>query len=1843
MCQWALRLSLALCLLLLLGAGSRAFAAATLGNGARMQVLGIGTAALLGGDLTDPENDGNESAGPTDPSWNWKSISSNAEPGFGGGEYSFNVFDNVGEGGGNNKWCCGEPVTASTLAANPLHITVQLHERHRLTHFTITSGNDTVARDPRDWQILGSNDGYTFEPIFTQTHTNATSSTSTSSSLWGADRNEVIKFTLDSPSRPYTYFRFQCTATYSTPPLATATAFFQITEIEYFGLPGGALTIELLGTGTAALLKGDVTDPDNNGNKAAGPTDPSWNWASITSNNKPAFGDDGAFNLFDNAVDGSTNKWCCDDATAANPLSATVEFPRGLILTHFTITSADGDPSGDPTKFQILGSNDGMTFTPIYTRDSATSLWTARNQVVRIDLENPSPLYKFICYEATETPGPTHQLAEIEYFGKFVGLDNPVPSDIAAGASFALLQVTDGADTKLAPQTVQLLIDGQAAATTLDKVGTVTTITHTRSPLFASGSTHTWAFTAYDDAGNRLTRSGSFTVAAYTTINAAYALASADTAKRGFRARVHQMDIYRNPATGLVPNAERQIANGYIDPVTAAPYVNGADLSTAGPDGRIEIPGVVNWNSTEGSSSGAFPNDEPVPGIPGFGVSPADRYVVSIETILELKAGISYRFAVNSDDGFRLSFGWGPGDVGGTQLGTAGDRSFAESTMDVIVPADGFYPVRLMYWETGGGDGCEFYTVKIGTGERILINDPNNPNAVKAYQDSPVSRPYVSRTLPTVNYGYAFADQDVVIDITDGVIPLNAGSVILRINNVDQTVTATKAGNVTTVRRASSLSNLLFSGANNVTLVYAYTSGGNPVSVTNTWAFNVPAYTWPIPAANKVLTSQVSGAGFSVKVHQIDRSGDANQGNGGRYSGQGGSGNNMPRPEIQFASGYINLANNQPYPNLAVPGPNADKSYDILDVLNWNSGTGGAAANAGIFNADIAVPGLPGGGTSGSTAIGLDNIAYEITTYLELKAGAHIFGINVDDGWMCLSAPNPRDTLGTLLGFRNAPGGQNGNPVHNPNAAFNVIVTEDGIYPFRILFWQGGGGVNLEFLQVDRQTGTQILINDLGGNYPSVVANPGNTISSITAYNVYSGPTRPWIKFSVYPMPYIGVTNPRVNAGAAVTLWQNQHQQSGPGPITVKVGSGNPADIANDAPTIRPFGDAIGAVVADLGSGAVGMVLDGANVTPTVTDIPNSTDKLVLYTPATPLSSSSNHIAGLVYARTTNYWIFNVITNVSVPVGAAVPYTRLDPNKIGFRAKVVQSTSARPAGNTVAAAEAQLTGTPANVAIPGPAVDGSYILTNIINLNDRKNTGGSGVEIGNFQSSRTGTPDDPVPGIPGTGAALDNIAAEIFAYLDLPAGYQKFGINGDDGWRVQIGTPGQTSGTVLFSIDRGAGARDIPFAFITPAAGLYPIRLVWYEGGGDGNVEFFSYGSNNEKIPINDRRNANAIKAYYDVIPVPTVAITGPTNGTIHPVFPTNITITADASILNDSIVKVEFFSGTIKIGEATSAPYSIVLSNVPEGRYALTAKATAANGFSTVSAPVRITVGIPVIVNVVETGGDNEATDTVTAKWTGVTFINGVANEPIPNTAASDPYTVEYFVNEAPAFVDRNHQWEGASSTLPLPAYLVGAEYIMSGNDNRDNTAYKLDITLSVDALVYLLIDNRLGEGNNADPPNYPNWLGDRSGTNSAPDGLPDMAWVVQQGWQPVTNGLNRTGNAAWPDEVGVDESADADIDQWSSVYVKRMPAGTFSIYQADNHGQNMYGVVVRRVPAVAPVFAVPVLNRDGTVTISWTGTGTLEETSSLASPITWTPAANQANPQTVTATGTKFYRLRQ
>ena len=186
---------------------------------------------LLGGDLTDPEDDGTESetifangdVGQTaGTNFNWVSITANAEEyfgDFGGSEGSFDMFDNL-TGGGQNKLCCGgAPVFATVEFENPVS----------LTHFTLTSSNDTPARDPLDFQIQGSNDGINFETIYERID---------SASIWGATRNQTARIDLPSASNPYKFIRYDVTR--------TGGSNHALAEIEYFGEAGSLAPLEVI-------------------------------------------------------------------------------------------------------------------------------------------------------------------------------------------------------------------------------------------------------------------------------------------------------------------------------------------------------------------------------------------------------------------------------------------------------------------------------------------------------------------------------------------------------------------------------------------------------------------------------------------------------------------------------------------------------------------------------------------------------------------------------------------------------------------------------------------------------------------------------------------------------------------------------------------------------------------------------------------------------------------------------------------------------------------------------------------------------------------------------------------------------------------------------------------------------------------------------------------------------------------------------------------------------------------------------------------------------------------------------------------------------------------------------------------------------------------------------------------------------------------------------------------------------------------------------------------------------------------------------------------------------------
>jgi hypothetical protein len=92
---------------------------------------------------------------------------------------------------------------------------------------------------------------------------------------------------------------------------------------------------------------------------------------------------------------------------------------------------------------------------------------------------------------------------------------------------------------------------------------------------------------------------------------------------------------------------------------------------------------------------------------------------------------------------------------------------------------------------------------------------------------------------------------------------------------------------------------------------------------------------------------------------------------------------------------------------------------------------------------------------------------------------------------------------------------------------------------------------------------------------------------------------------------------------------------------------------------------------------------------------------------------------------------------------------------------------------------------------------------------------------------------------------------------------------------------------------------------------------------------------------------------------LPIVQLTGPS--ATPPLFaPASMQVTATASDPDGTVVKVEFLRNGVVAATVTAAPYTALLTNVPEGTHSLTARATDDRGGVTTSAAVSVTVITP-------------------------------------------------------------------------------------------------------------------------------------------------------------------------------------------------------------------------------------------------------------------------------------------
>jgi hypothetical protein len=232
----------------------------------------------------------------------------------------------------------------------------------------------------------------------------------------------------------------------------------------------------------------------------------------------------------------------------------------------------------------------------------------------------------------------------------------------------------------------------------------------------------------------------------------------------------------------------------------------------------------------------------------------------------------------------------------------------------------------------------------------------------------------------------------------------------------------------------------------------------------------------------------------------------------------------------------------------------------------------------------------------------------------------------------------------------------------------------------------------------------------------------------------------------------------------------------------------------------------------------------------------------------------SRHTNRIVFAdntgaRHTNTWMWTAAYPY-LPAATSLPLGSLTVR--GFDARMVQSANdGATLDNTLERARQQL-------ALP-PLIPVDLSATSIVEV---------------LSWAKTGTPTN-VPGLcPGT---YLNIAVESSAYLELSPGVHRFRIDTDDRAGVYAGLPpGTPQNAVLW--ENPNNTANATFEFVVEAAGLYPIRVLWEETGGDAHLHLHSVDLMDlSETRINDPTDPpGVVRAYYPLVCRSAALVTGP-------------------------------------------------------------------------------------------------------------------------------------------------------------------------------------------------------------------------------------------------------------------------------------------------------------------------------------------------------------------------------
>ncbi len=738
----------------------------------------------------------------------------------------------------------------------------------------------------------------------------------------------------------------------------------------------------------------------------------------------------------------------------------------------------------------------------------------------------------------------------------------------------------------------------------------------------------------------------------------------------------------------------------------------------------------------------------------------------------------------------------------------------------------------------------------------------------------------------------------------------------------------------------------------------------------------------------------------------------------------------------------------------------------------------------------------------------------------------------------------------------------------------------------------------------------------------------------------------------------------------------------------------------------------------------VKLKFDGADVAITPDKVGAVTT--VTYDPPGLLAPGSTHTVDLAYSDNANpanaatlSYAFTVANYVGIPAAMKVtPVT----SKRGFLFRIFanQANQVNSSAKSDAALSGQLLGTDgqplpnlADYTNPGVALAAGtepnpanapvqFEIETVINMSP--NAGSYGA----FQ------PDDWTPGLPAFDGSSAGAAAEAITYIEVLAGATTMGVQSDDGFRVTTGRPSDAFEAIkIGEFDGGRGASETAFTFVAEEAGVYPFRLTWENGGGDANVEWYSFKADGTRVLVNDTANGG-LRAYRETTtsmppfikavtpdPVPRQAnVAAKALG---------ITLSDATTAVNDSSVKLTVDGKEVtptknRSGKLLTLSFGFSGTQIPTDKH--TAELTykdASGNFTRTQAwtfyNIKIVDGLP--APAVKEDFDSYPEDSQPTGWNAWNFTAHCADGRDIASQTSESYENWVLVSTGnipsidggrPFNLNPGETYNGTAVQNGDPVGGTWPEWLMSGNvlyaesDSRCNTdalgrgytgqtqfitskAFNLSaltkgvvMTLSS---IYEQNQDSIGSieysvdgGTTWLPVAYflepPDIKYKSDGTVDAVKTFTD-ANTDTSSW--VDNGVSKGGK--YGDCLG------ATITDALSLYVvprvndDQVEGKRVEIYRLDQAtgksdvrlrfgqlGTDSWYFAVDNIVfydvagAVTTPAQLSIQRQAAGVSVSWTGSGTLQEAATVNGP--WTASGSQANPQTVSTTGAaKFLRV--